>query len=225
MAHHIVLLGDSIFDNGVYVRAGEPAVIDQLRDALPDGSQATLLAVDGDVVTDVASQLVNLPADATHLIVSAGGNDALGYSAILERRVRSAREVFDELSEIHEQFRLSYRRMLRQVLSGELPTFVCTIYDQIPMHDAVLRRHIVVALTLFNDCILREAFVSGVPVLDLRSISSDKDDYSEVSPIEPSMRGGEKIASAITGCVQQHDFANGGPPFTSEGVARVPHFS
>ena len=33
---HVVLLGDSIFDNGRYV-PGEPAVIDQLRSALPKG--------------------------------------------------------------------------------------------------------------------------------------------------------------------------------------------
>ena len=72
---HVVLLGDSIFDNGVYV-PDEPAVEDQLRAALPASWRVTRLAVDGHVPADVAGQLAKLPEDATHLIVSCGGNDA-----------------------------------------------------------------------------------------------------------------------------------------------------
>jgi hypothetical protein len=45
--NHVVLLGDSIFDNATYV-PGELPVIDQLRQNLPKGWQATLAAVDGD---------------------------------------------------------------------------------------------------------------------------------------------------------------------------------
>jgi len=45
--NHIVLCGDSIFDNGSYVR-GEPDVAEQVREQLPD-SKVTLLAVDGNV--------------------------------------------------------------------------------------------------------------------------------------------------------------------------------
>jgi hypothetical protein len=33
--------------------------------------------VDGHVTADVAAEVANLPGDATHLVVSAGGNDAL----------------------------------------------------------------------------------------------------------------------------------------------------
>src|SRR5436853_322199 len=79
---HVVLLGDSIFDNARYV-PDRPAVIEQVRKGLPSGWKATLLAVDGHVTRDVAGQLAGLPADATHLFVSVGGNDALGESAIL----------------------------------------------------------------------------------------------------------------------------------------------
>ena len=45
---HIVLLGDSIFDNAAYVNGG-PEVIEQLRSILPQDWQATLLAIDGNV--------------------------------------------------------------------------------------------------------------------------------------------------------------------------------
>ena len=81
---HVVLLGDSIFDNARYV-PDRPPVIEQLRQALPRGWRATLLAVDGDVTEDVTTQLRDLPADATHLVVSAGGNDALGESDVLRQ--------------------------------------------------------------------------------------------------------------------------------------------
>ncbi|HUF12944.1 MAG TPA: hypothetical protein VMN78_07595 [Longimicrobiales bacterium] len=84
MRTHVVLLGDSIFDNASYV-PGEPPVEAQLRAVMGDAS-VTLVAVDGAVVTDVPSQLVRLPRQATHLVMSVGGNDALGYVDVLPER-------------------------------------------------------------------------------------------------------------------------------------------
>ena len=80
---HIVLLGDSIFDNAAYV-AGGPDVVAQLRPLLPDGCRATLLAVDGAVVAGVERQIAALPSDASLLVMSAGGNDALGEAHLLQ---------------------------------------------------------------------------------------------------------------------------------------------
>ena len=54
---HVVLLGDSIFDNAAYV-AGEPDVVQQLLERLPrDGWRATLKAVDGSITSDIEHQL------------------------------------------------------------------------------------------------------------------------------------------------------------------------
>src|SRR5688572_16398198 len=80
---HVVLLGDSIFDNAAYV-AGGPAVVDQLHTILPADWKATLLAVDGDTTGLVADRLRGLPADASHLVVSVGGNDALRHTYLLQ---------------------------------------------------------------------------------------------------------------------------------------------
>lgn len=49
---HIVLLGDSVFDNRAYVTP-DPDVITQLRAKLDASWIATLLAVDGHVTRDV----------------------------------------------------------------------------------------------------------------------------------------------------------------------------
>jgi hypothetical protein len=75
-AMNVVLLGDSIFDNKAYVGDG-PDVIAQLREALPSGSTATLAARDGSTTNDIAGQLATAPKNATHLVVSVGGNNAL----------------------------------------------------------------------------------------------------------------------------------------------------
>ena len=44
---HIVLLGDSIFDNSLYVNPGELDVPNQLRSLVSHRSRVTNLAVDG----------------------------------------------------------------------------------------------------------------------------------------------------------------------------------
>jgi hypothetical protein len=46
--YKVMLLGDSIFDNDIYV-PGEPAVVEQLNQRLEGCGRAELLAVDGHV--------------------------------------------------------------------------------------------------------------------------------------------------------------------------------
>lgn len=200
---HIVLLGDSIFDNGVYV-PGRPSVIEQLQAALGEGGKATLLAVDGHVTTSIAGQLVGIPADASHLVVSVGGNDALQHLGILDRPIVNSAELLGELAQIHAQFRQRYAAMLDQVLACARPTLVCTIYDS--NFDAPRKPLADVALSVFNDCILRCASEVGVPVLDLRRIFRERRDYA--NPIEPSEIGGAKMVEAILRVTAAHDHAS-----------------
>lgn len=201
---HVVLLGDSIFDNAAYV-AGAPDVVRQVRQRLPDGSRATLAAVDGGTTRDVGEQLRRLPADVTHLVVSVGGNDALGHSDFLATPACSTAEALLGLADIGDGFERAYLAMLGQVLAHGLPTALCTIYyPRFP--EPALQRTAVAALTVFNDCIIRAAFGHGLPLLDLRLICTEEEDYA--NPIEPSARGGEKIARAIVSLVE-HGFAGG----------------
>ena len=189
---HVVLLGDSIFDNAAYV-AGGPDVLRQLRARLSAGSRASLLAVDGAVVRGVARQLERLPGDATGLVVSAGGNDALGASGVLGQGARTVADAVGKLADIRDGFARDYRAMLDAVLARGLPTAICTIYDA--NYPEPERRVIVTALALFNDVITRAAFARGLPLVDLRLICDTPGDYA--NPIEPSVRGGDKIAAAI----------------------------
>lgn len=200
---HVVLLGDSIFDNARYV-PDRPPVIDQLRQALPRGWLASLLAVDGHITEDVANQLKDLPADATHLVVSAGGNDALSESTILSEAACTVGEALYRMHEVRMRFRHSYRAMLQALAAVGKPTAVCTVYDAIPGLGPAEQT----ALGGFNEVILREAFLARLPVIDLRLVCDRPSDYSHVSPIEPSVVGGAKIARVIAEIVTSHDFAS-----------------
>lgn len=201
----IVLLGDSIFDNAAYVGGG-PDVIAQVRERLPSGWRAELRAVDGAVIRDVRRQLQPAPEGESFLVLSVGGNDALGHIEILYEGARSFAEVLARLADISEEFEREYRAVLRALLEQLRPTALCTIYyPRFP--ELNLQRLAVTALTVFNDAILRAAFAAGLPVLDLRLICDEDADYA--NPIEPSARGGAKIAAAIVRLVREHDFARG----------------
>jgi hypothetical protein len=203
MSHHLVLLGDSILDNAAYVPGRCPAVIDHVRSRLPVGWRATLLAVDGSVIADVYRQLDALPHDATHLVLSAGGNDALSEVGTLQETVKTVGQGLRVLAEVCERFECDYRRLLASIRDRGIPAGVCAIYNP-SLHDEMTRREVVTALKLYNDCIIRVAREFKLPVLELRAICTDAADF--VNQIEPSLRGGPKIADAICQKFVGHDF-------------------
>jgi lysophospholipase L1-like esterase len=192
---HVVLLGDSIFDNEAYVAPG-PAVIEQLRARLPDGDHATLIAVDGHVAADVHErQLPQLPDDATHLVLSVGGNDALMQASVLAEPARTVGEAVERLFGVRARFARVYQAMVAALARRKLPTAVCTIYD--PAYPEPYRSLVVAALCLFNDVIVRTAIAHRLAIVDLRAVCCEPRDFA--NPIEPSSQGGAKIAAAVTG--------------------------
>jgi hypothetical protein len=191
---HIVLLGDSVFDNAAYVGPQEPDVRSQLQALLGPGAHATLIARDGSVLADIRAQLRTLPGDATHIVISAGGNDALAVSGVLDERVTSVAGALDRLCTEADYFSRKYFEMLQNALVHTRSTAVCTIYD--PRYPDPNRRRIAAAaLSLLNDRITKQAFAAGVTLIDLRLICDQDDDFA--NPIEPSAKGGAKIASAM----------------------------
>jgi len=214
---HIVLLGDSILDNGAYVDDG-PDVVAQLRKRLPAGGRATLGAVDGSVTSGVRLQLQIAPNDATHLVVSAGGNDALHYAGILGEKASSVSEALEKLATVREKFMQDYRAMLDDVEAKGLPVAVCTIYDA-RFPDAKQRRLASAGLTIFNECITREASAHGLALIDLRLICGSNEDLA--NPIEPSVIGGAKIARAIAAFASEYDSTKGRSEVFAETSAKT----
>jgi hypothetical protein len=193
MRPHIVLAGDSIFDNAAYVDQGH-AVIDLLSAKVAGHYHVTLLAVDGSVTNELHDQFEQLPLETTHLIISSGGNDALAAAHLLDQPVEHVFGAMTLFTNVIDQFQSDYRAMLEDALSRVEVVVVCTIYDSIPGYD----KETMTALKLFNEIILREAFAHNVSVIDLRLICDEAADYSSVSPIEPSERGADKIASMLS---------------------------
>jgi hypothetical protein len=200
--NHLILLGDSILDNAAYV-PGRPAVIDQVRNRLPPGWRATLCARDGCVIDDVHRQLERIPDDASHLVISAGGNDVLQEIGILQEPVETLGEGLRLLAGIRDQFEGDYRRLMRAVTERGLSTVICAIYNPCASDD-VLQREAMTALCLFNDAIIGIAREFRLPVIDLRTVCTEISDYANA--IEPSSAGGAKIARAICDAVTGHDF-------------------
>jgi len=192
MASHIALLGDSIFDNHSYT-GGDPDVVSHLRDLLPAPWRATLCALDGSVCVDLPQQIAAVSADASHLVVSIGGNDALMNIDMLGLPVRSTAEALTLFGERIREFEADYRYVIDAAIELRRHTTVCTIYNgNLDAAQAPLAR---IALMMFNDVILRFAIERRIDVIDLRLVCSDPADYA--NPIEPSGSGGRKIAAAI----------------------------
>lgn len=193
---HVVLLGDSIFDNAAYTGGG-PDVITHLRRVLPHGWQATLRAVDGATTARLTGQLSQIPPDASHLVAAIGGNDALQNMDLLSTRVRSSAETLALFATRLEAFADAYRTALDALVARDRAATVCTIYNgALDPEQAVLAR---VGLMMFNDVIVRTAVERRVDVIELRAICTVPGDYA--NPIEPSDSGGLKIARAVARAV------------------------
>ena len=189
---NLVLVGDSVFDNAAYVNG--PDVRAQVETKLPDDWTVSLLAVDGCYTLDVLAQLDQIPDEAQILVVSTGGNDVLVQIEVLGDAVSSVGDALLLLDHAVGQFREDYCQMLAAVLATNVQSYICTIYrPNFPDHD--YQRMTVTALSLFNDVIAEEASLRSIPILDIRAIFTESDDYA--NPIEPSIQGGQKLADEI----------------------------
>jgi lysophospholipase L1-like esterase len=197
MPGHLALLGDSIFANRAYVSGPEVAAL--VRVALPGDWEVTLLAQDGAMLSDIRVQLSRLPPNVTHLVISAGGNDALRQAMRLQERVETVWEAVFRLAKAREQFWQDYRLMLDLAQRARLPVAVATIYDP-RFPEPEWRLAGATALAVLNDCITREAVTRQLSLIDLRVICNDDIDFA--TAIEPSVRGGTKIARAIAELVR-----------------------
>jgi GDSL-like Lipase/Acylhydrolase family len=189
---HVLMLGDSIFDNGAYV-SGAPDVRAQLQSLMPM-IEISFLARDGAVISDIHAQLGRAPQAATHVVVSIGGNDALIASGVLEERVSDVSGALERLRLIAEGFRQNYASMMKLLSGQNAPIAVCTIYEP-RFPDPARRRSAATALSILNDVITREAFSAGASLIDLRLVCSEDSDFANA--IEPSTTGGLKIARTI----------------------------
>jgi hypothetical protein len=202
---HFALVGDSIFDNAAYT-GGEPDVLHHLRDILPANWTTSCHAEDGATTAAVAEQVKRVPRHATHVAVAIGGNDVLEQMDLLATRVSSTADALRLFDRRVRAFESNYGEALSHVLALDRFVVLCTIYNgRLPdPDDAVIAR---VALSMFNDVIVRAALSHRLALVDLRLVCTRSEDYA--NPIEPSGRGGKKIALALADAVAAVEQGNG----------------
>lgn len=221
---HIALLGDSTFDNAAYTDGGKD-VVTHLNDRLVGRDRATLLAVDGAIVRDVEAQIGRLerltspdtePEPVTHVVLSVGGNDLLGEIDVMFDHAGSVGAALLRLRERSARFGEAYAAAVDRLLEAGLPTVLCTVY-QGHFQDEREAETIETALRIYDHEILNTAVDRALPVIDLRRVCTEPEDYW--NPIEPSERGGEKIAEAVLGAVRVPRVAVNGGLVTLQGVS------
>jgi len=187
----VSLIGDSVFDNSVYIAPDELDTIGHLKQLLRD-DDCELLAVDGSITSEVTlHQLPRIDRESDWIVVSSGGNDALSYSYLLDDLAES---VLDDMFAAKKKFHEDYSNLLSGLMDFDAQVIVCTVYSG-AFDEQRYRRKAAAAISVFNDTIYRLANRRGLPVIELRSIFTSVDDYA--NPIEPSTIGSEKLARAI----------------------------
>ena len=193
MPRHVVLFGDSIFDNAAYIDGG-PDVAAQLRALLDPDDRVTLKAVDGSISEQVERHLFDCPDDATHVVISSGGNDILHHAALLDQPCETMAAAMAKLGDARGQFEPAHSSLVDAAALLDACVAICTIYD------ANMGPQIATAMSIFNDAITRHVHRAGLDLIDLRVVCNEAADYA--NPIEPSVLGGAKIAASIAGYVR-----------------------
>lgn len=171
---HVVLLGDDLGRMPRVRELGPGALEKQL---LPQaGADWRLSLVRADDVLD-RSPLVELPADASHVVISIEGNRAIAASGMLQGHPGSYEEALARLSLAADEFESVIESLIGVARGTCLPVAICTMFP--PLHrNPVMQRASATALAIFNDRIIRQAVQSGITVVDLRPVCVSTEDYS-----------------------------------------------
>ena len=224
MGKRILLLGDSIIDNKSYVLSSELDVTAHLKELCSNDLSTTVEnhAVDGDTMYDLVSGQLDskILSDASHIVVSIGGNDLLHNISFLQTTSElskvmgkgamigkwgvkelnpSRNKVFEETYfEIIEPFKKQYETIVANLSNHRAKLLLCTVYegDLVDSDEfSDVNNSSKTMVSLFNDIVYRTANKYSADVLELREIFVSPEDYA--NPIEPSHIGGGKLAKAI----------------------------
>ena len=190
----VILLGDSVIDNEVYVPPPGQSVLGHLFSQKPDWD-FNQRAIDGDTTVDVLKRQLDSPIDAPTFL-SIGGNDLLKRFDILRSQERKLPT--EVLEQLHSEVGAFQKRHNEILSSFSERALVSTIYNPVFSKDPDLKpfqNAAEMAIAIFNDAIQQNVRRFGFDLLELREISTEEDDFA--NPIEPSDRGGAKLAKEI----------------------------
>lgn len=197
------LCGDSVLDNGAYVGPSGRALRSHLEGMLR-GWAVDFRALDGAISADVVERQLEGAGPCDALVLSVGGNDALGHLHLLESPEARPLIAFGMvLADVQDAFRADYGRVLDAARGQAAHVLAMTVYrprfrlDGMP---AAFDRAGGALLSLFNDVIQEEALARGLAILDLRRVCDS--DAHFANAIEPGDFGGREIAAAVAGWLE-----------------------
>lgn len=202
---HLVLLGDSTIDNGNWTTGA--CVTDQVRVKEP---LTTRCARDGALMGAILQQAQQAPKDATHFVVSIGGNNAISAVNILQEPVSNAEEAIAKLYTFAKAFEAELAATISELLQcigADTPLVICSIYNPCfgPFNVTTVSQDVAnTCVAVLADTILRVATRFRLPVIDWRRVMTKVEDFA--NPIEPSSIGGSKMADLIVSVVRDHPF-------------------
>ena len=180
----VVLLGDSILKNNVYVMKG----VDELLLEKIDGDVVSL-AVDGATIRQTYKQIDAIPDQLnrpeTAIFLSVGGND------IVELFVNGPYDVEKDRRRIDTLF-LSYKRLIDQLREKMDKARLILLDIYYPVSDDYMAYHPLIKR--WNR--LQSEYTDDVVNIS-KTVNNSRD---FVYDIEPSDKGGEKIAELIKKC-------------------------
>lgn len=200
-----MLLGDSTLDNGRYLNQaiGELSVEKQLAKRCADkGWEMTVLAQDGSMLEDVLMRQVPLvPEKATHVVLSASGNDLLSLLNQMVMANFTATSMYSAIGDGLYQVSERYRGLLVALKGLGCHFACCTVYRP-NFNHFFFKSLAVLSLGLHNSRIQQIAQDLDCSVIDLASMFDSREDFA--NPLELSTRGGSKLVSNIVAFVHDH---------------------
>jgi len=202
---HIVLLGDSTLDNGRYLdlARGELSVEKQLhKRCLERGWSMTVLAQDGSVLDDVRQrQMPLIPESATHLVLSASGNDLLSLLNDMVVANFTLSSMYATIGHGLAQVAENYRALLQDLKALGCHLSCCTLYS--PNFNHLFFKSLATfSLGLHNSRISQISVDLDCSLIDFANMFDSGNDFA--NPLELSTRGGSKLVENIATFVQDH---------------------
>ena len=183
----IVLLGDSILKNNSYVKNGQ-SVEDILREN--KGNNLYCLALNNSTIVDVYSQIDSIPIELnnenTLIFLSSGGNDIL--SQYVDKHD-------SDVSDTHilNVIFIAYKKMVKslQTKMNKAKIVLIDIYyphsNQFSQYNPIVKE--------WNQMLKKYAREKSYGLIQISKRVTSIDDFT--LSIEPSEKGGEKIAQSI----------------------------
>lgn len=181
---NIILIGDSILNNSVYTLQNQ-SVPDLISKQLEKTPEKTLynLAKDGATISDCSNQLNGIPANLnlneTNVFISAGGNDILN-----SRRLNSV--------SVNALFK-KYMELIKSIKTKLNNSNIVLLKLYYPLKSTYKSFHTVIKQ--WNQLLDDNSSVIGYKLLHTDTIIVSDEDI--VYDIEPSAKGGDKIAETI----------------------------